>query len=189
MWIMNLVWPITALYFGVAAILFYFWMGRKRARDLPEDSAKYQKPFWQMAFTGTTHCGGGCTIGDIIGHWAVFLFSWKIADSVLLADYVVDFTLAYLLGIVFQYFAIVPMRKLRPLPGIVAALKADTLSLIAFEVGLFAWMALTRYVLLGPLHPTEPRMWLTMQIGMILGFVTSYPVNWLLIAKGIKEKM
>ena len=28
-----------------------------------------------------------------------------------------------------------------------------------------------------------------MQLGMFLGFLTSYPVNWWLIRKGIKEKM
>ncbi len=28
-----------------------------------------------------------------------------------------------------------------------------------------------------------------MQIAMLLGFATSYPVNWWLVRKGIKEKM
>ncbi len=28
-----------------------------------------------------------------------------------------------------------------------------------------------------------------MQIGMILGYFTSFPVNWWLIARGIKERM
>jgi Domain of unknown function (DUF4396) len=28
-----------------------------------------------------------------------------------------------------------------------------------------------------------------MQIGMLVGFATSYPMNWLLIKRGIKEAM
>jgi hypothetical protein len=28
-----------------------------------------------------------------------------------------------------------------------------------------------------------------MQIAMVLGFATTYPVNWWLISRGIKEKM
>lgn len=28
-----------------------------------------------------------------------------------------------------------------------------------------------------------------MQIGMVLGYFTSYPVNWWLIRKGVKEAM
>ena len=39
------------------------------------------------------------------------------------------------------------MRGLGLRDGIVAALKADTLSLMAFEVGLFGWMAIVQLVL------------------------------------------
>jgi len=31
--------------------------------------------------------------------------------------------------------------------------------------------------------------WFMMQIAMIFGFITSYPVSWRLIRSGIKEKM
>lgn len=83
------------------------------------------------------------------------------------------------------------MRNLGVKDGLVAAVKADTLSLTAFEVGLFGWMALTYFVFFTRphLHPTEPTYWLMMQIGMVLGFFTSYPINVWLIKKGLKEAM
>jgi len=31
--------------------------------------------------------------------------------------------------------------------------------------------------------------WFMMQIAMIAGFLTAYPVNWWLIARGFKERM
>lgn len=34
-----------------------------------------------------------------------------------------------------------------------------------------------------------PEFWVMMQIGMMAGFVTSYPVNWWLLRRGIKEVM
>ena len=34
-----------------------------------------------------------------------------------------------------------------------------------------------------------PEFWFVMQIAMLAGFATSYPVNWWLIRAGIKEKM
>ncbi len=51
------------------------------------------------------------------------------------------------------------MRHLTPGAGIVAALKADALSLTAFEVGLFGWMLLIRFAFFRahPLHPGEAR--------------------------------
>jgi hypothetical protein len=39
------------------------------------------------------------------------------------------------------------------------------------------------------LEPKYPVYWLSMQIGMICGFLTSMPMNRLLIAWGWKEKM
>ena len=61
--------------------------------------------------------------------------------------WIVDYIFAFAFGIVFQYFAIAPMRGLRLPAGHVAALKADTLSLTAWEIGLFGWMALQFRVL------------------------------------------
>ncbi len=208
MWIMNVVWPINALYFGPVGLWAYFAIGRKSTKqhmeqmqqehsdDKPKDPIKKaeqkgMKPFRQIVAVGVTHCGAGCTLGDIIAEWMVFWTGWTIAGITLWPEYVLDFTLAYLLGIVFQFFAIAPMRNLGVKDGLVAAVKADTLSLTAFEIGLFGWMALTYFVFFTRphLHPTEPTYWLMMQVGMILGFFTSYPVNVWLIKRGIKEAM
>ena len=39
------------------------------------------------------------------------------------------------------------------------------------------------------LEVPTPEFWFMMQIAMLCGFVTSYPVNWWLIRKGVKEAM
>jgi hypothetical protein len=109
---------------------------------------------------------------------------------VLWADYAIDFQFAYLLGLAFQYFAIAPMRHLSGWPGIKAAIKADTISLVAFEIGMFAWMAFSSQVLFQPkAEPTQAVYWFSMQIAMVIGFLTAYPANWWLIRKGLKEAM
>jgi hypothetical protein len=35
----------------------------------------------------------------------------------------------------------------------------------------------------------SPEFWFMMQLAMLIGFVTAYPVNWWLIRVGIKEAM
>ena len=115
-----------------------------------------------------------------------------IAGQALWPEYLVDYALAFTLGIAFQYFSIAPMRGLGLRDGIVAALKADTLSLTFFEVGVFGWMALMFFVFFpapSHLHPDSPAYWLLIQVGMLLGFATAYPVNVWLIRRGIKEAM
>ena len=82
------------------------------------------------------------------------------------------------------------MKKLSPMKGLAAALKADALSLTAWQLGMYGWMAMATFVIFGrELAKTSAIFWFMMQIAMLAGFCTSYPVNWLLVKRGIKEKM
>ena len=185
MTVMNYVWPVTALYFGPFALWSYFAFGRQA-----KGSGKHrERPFWEEVWIGTTHCGAGCALGDIVAEWLVFRTGFTLAGSMLGASYLCDFVLAYLLGIVFQYFAIAPMRNLTGWPGIRAAIKADTVSLVAFEIGLFAFMFWMHQHFRPRLEANTPEYWFLMQIGMIIGFFTSFPATWWLLRKGWKEAM
>lgn len=53
-----------------------------------------------------------------------------------------DYGFALLFGIIFQYFSIAPMSGDYGPATIWRALKADFLSLTAFQVGLYGWMAI-----------------------------------------------
>lgn len=193
--VMEWVWPVTGLYFGPLAIWAYRRFGRPKSskwlhehdRDEPPD-----KPHWATVAVGVSHCGAGCTLGDIVAEFAVFGLGLSIAGEAVYVEFIGDYLLAVVLGLAFQYFAIAPMRGLSFRKGIVAAAKADILSLSAFEVGLFGWMALMAFVFFPApdhIHPDSPVYWFLMQIGMIIGFGTAYPVNTWLIRKGVKEAM
>lgn len=197
--VMNPVWPVTALYFGPLGLWAYWRLGRAAA---PEHHAghkhhghhahhhhhNHDRPFWVEVFAGTSHCGAGCTLGDIAAEFLVFFGGLAIMGSVFTAQLVLDYAFAFLLGIVFQFYSIAPMRGLGVRDGVKAAIKADFWSLTSFEIGLFAWMALTRFVFFGPgLLPDSPVYWFMMQIGMVIGFATAFPMNWLLIKTGVKE--
>lgn len=190
--VMEAVWPVTALYFGPLAWWGYRRWGRLNSpRHQRQTGAKPEYGERVAVSIGVSHCGAGCTLGDIVGAWVVFAVGWKLLGLALPGEYIADFTLAFALGIAFQYFSIAPMRGLGLRGGIVAALKADTLSLTAFEVGLFGWMALIQLVFFTAPHlePDHAAYWLLMQVGMVLGFATAYPINVWLIRRGIKEAM
>lgn len=193
MGIMEAVWPITALYFGPLAIWGYRRFGWPKS---PEWRAEHghdeppERPAWSSVATGVSHCGAGCTLGDLVAEWAVFAVGATIVGLSLLPEYIGDYVLALAFGIAFQYFAIAPMRGLGLRKGLVEAAKADFLSLTSFEVGLFGWMALMQLVFFpNHLHPDHAAYWFLMQIGMIVGFFTAWPANVWLIRKGIKEAM
>jgi hypothetical protein len=190
--VMNVVWPVTALYFGPLAL----WMYWRRERAVPENEAAEQPRWWTIS-KSTSHCGAGCTLGDIVGEWLVYLTGWSVAlfaaedANTLTAMIIADFALAWTFGIIFQYFSIVPMHDdIGRARGLWLAVRADTLSIVSFQVGLFGFMALYHLVIYDPpLSVASPGYWLMMQIGMILGFFTSWPVNALLVRAGWKEEM
>jgi len=217
MGVMNFVFPITALYFGPLALAFYWrWArvpasGAANTRQVSSMAAmpamaghggpaghemparqERRRPGWVTIAIETSHCGAGCALGDLISEFLIFWLALSIAGHMLGAEYVGDYLLALAFGIVFQYFAIAPMRGLGVRDGLVAAAKADVISLTAFEIGLFGWMAIFQLVLftgVSALTTGSAAYWLLMQAGMMIGFATSWPANVWLVRRGIKVPM
>ena len=199
MWIMNLVWPLTALFGSVFWTAGYYAWGRTRPGKQDDDS----KPaFPIMVAKGASHCGAGCTLGDIIVEWAAFViptvavwFGWhSLFAEKTFAVWIPDFIVAFGIGIVFQYFTIAPMRGLGLGEGIVAAVKADIASISAWQIGMYGLMAAIQFgwyrnAFGGIAEVNSPEFWFAMQLSMLAGFCTAYPVNWILIRAGLKEKM
>lgn len=193
MGVMEAVWPVTALYTGPLGLWAYASWGRpKSSRYVERHGEPARRGFATKVAIGASHCGAGCTLGDIVATWIVFATGLTIAGLALPVEYVFDYSFAFALGIAFQFWSIRPMAPGLSRGAVLGrALRADTLSLTAFEVGLFGWMAVTQLVLFSNPHllPTTATYWLMMQVGMVLGFLTTYPVNIWLIRRGIKETM
>ncbi|HEX4342372.1 MAG TPA: DUF4396 domain-containing protein [Verrucomicrobiae bacterium] len=194
--IMNIVWPVTALWAGPVALWLYFKQGRRMthhamhaARQQEKHPGAPKRPFPLTVAIGTTHCGAGCTLGDLISEMVMYFAPVTILNQRIFGTWAVDFAAAFILGIVFQYFSIVPMKHLPPGKGLAAALKADALSLAAWQIGMYLWMALVIFLWFGEISKTNPVFWFMMQIAMVCGFLTSYPANWWLLKRGIKERM
>lgn len=191
--VMEAVWPVTALYLGPLGLWAYSRWGRPKSERYQRERGKTAaRPFAVRVAVGASHCGAGCTLGDIIATWIVFAAGLSVAGLALPYEYLFDYLFAFALGIAFQFWSIRPMRPELSRGDVVRrSLKADSLSLTAFEVGLFGWMAIMQLVLFTSPHlpPDTASYWFLMQIGMALGFATTYPVNIWLIRRGIKEAM
>lgn len=201
MTVMSVVWPVTGLYLGPVAVYAYrrSLPVMKRGpmppavKVLAEKSSARPPTFLQNSIA-VFHCGAGCSIGDVIAESIApslaptlgLTFAGAFGSRLIL-----DFVFAYVLGIVFQYFTVAPMRGLSLGQGIVAAARADTVSIVMFQVGMFGWMAIAWFVLFPAPHLNAGMavFWFMMQIAMVTGFFTALPANAWLIRKGWKEKM
>ncbi len=215
MWVMNLVHPITALYWGPVWLWAYVRYGRRMSvrvlraradvlaaagadpdalRAAGESTAPPELHPWHIA-SAVSHCGAGCTLGDIAAEWAVFAFgiTWfgTWSGHRLPEELVIDFVAAWTFGIVFQYLTIVPMRGEGLVRRVWSAIKVDTASIVSFQIGLFGWMAIMMLVI-WPNHGIQidsADFWFEMQIGMMLGYLTAWGANLSLVRNHVKEKM
>ena len=200
--VMDVVWPVSALFGSLAWLAFYWRHGRAAPRGARRPPHDRPASFAVQVAKATSHCGSGCTLGDVVAEtWALGMpavlvpFGWPgLWPDRTFASWGLDFVLAYLLGIVFQYFTIAPMRHLGPAAGLWAAVKADTLSLLAWQVGMYGGMAVAKFAVfrdwLGvEVDASRPEFWFAMQLAMVLGFLTAAPVNAWLLRRGWKEAM
>jgi hypothetical protein len=184
--VMNVTWPINGLYTPV----FGWWVYKKLGQPDALAGGHTDKPQWQSVAVSVTHCSGGCVLGDSIAAPIVSAIGFTVFGMLLLGHFVGEFIAAYLFGILFQILPIMSMGESNVFKALVAAIKADTLSLISFEIGMFGWIAFSFLVLM-PQEPdvASPVFWFLMQIAMIIGFLTAYPANWYLVKAGIKHGM
>ncbi|SDH37044.1 protein of unknown function [Vibrio xiamenensis] len=202
MQIMNWVWPLCALFGHLLVLFIYLRYGRVSAHSHSQHHGHSQTPFIVQVIKGAFHCGSGCTLGDIIAETLAYLapsvavlfgWHWLFKDKIF-AVWGLDFILALSIGIVFQYLAIKPMSNMSRPRALIQAFKADFLSLIAWQVGMYGFMAFAHFYLFAQKLHTQliinsASFWWMMQIAMVCGLITAFPVNYLLIRRGVKEAM
>ena len=202
--VMNLVFPVVTLFGSVPWALFYRRYRRAPMRVHKNDAHAIAatEPKWVSIATGTSHCGAGCAMGDVIAEFGVALVpaaaiavgKGAFFERDMYAAWIWDFVFAFAIGIALQYFAIAPMRKQSRRRSLADAIKADTASIISWQVGMYGLMALIQLVVFtrafgGTASVFSAEFWFAMQWAMIAGFAFAFPVNALLIRRGVKEAM
>ena len=183
--IMNIVWPINALWGGPAILLLYFIIGQHKMDHHMKMETMDSKPDHRLHFQSvakaTLHCGAGCTLADILSMIIKEIFS--LSQGV---NFVIAYILAFIFGIYFQYIA---QREMDSNTTSGELLKK---SVITDFWSLFAWqlgMLITQLVLTPHFANTLDSAVVVMQLAMLVGFFFAYPVNYWLILKGIKKAM
>lgn len=205
--IMEAVWPLTGLWANWLGLWAYFKMGKVKkdmhmsmdmhmdmhmhstGKNSPMDMPRL--PAWKSVTLSTLHCGAGCTVADIIGETFTAFVPISIGGSLIAGQWILDYVLALIFGIFFQYAAIRPMEHLPRRKVIAKAFKIDFFSLTAWQAGMYGWMAICMFVIFkqNGLPHNSWEFWFMMQVAMFFGFFTSYPANQLLIKLGIKQGM
>src|SRR2546422_2417021 len=83
--IMDLAFPLTALYMGPIALWAYFARGRRMSRKrmrmhMAGMDEGARDSLWQGSLSDS-HCGAGCVLGGIAGEWIVWATARMIGSA------------------------------------------------------------------------------------------------------------
>ncbi|MGJ9412836.1 DUF4396 domain-containing protein [Aeromicrobium sp. CF4.19] len=170
----ELVWISSALYLGPFALPLYARHGRQRdgwlGHGAPTGGAQASPTL--QGLPG----GAASALAHVVGVPLVLASGLTIAGIDLWVMILVIGALAILILFGFERSA-ASSRGRRM--GIGAAAGAAVLTVLAFDVGMGGWMVLLHYNEYMP-PASEGTFWFLMQVGVILGLVTGYPVvSWL----------
>ena len=188
---MELVWPVTALYFGPAAIVAY------RKWGLPESPRWRERygspPKWPREASVAIHlchCGAHCSIGAIIATVTVFAVKIRISGDISWPESIGDYVGAVAVGTTFRYAYESRRGGSRVWTAIARFVRADLLPVSIFEFGLFVVLApLDHFVFPEALRPNNPLFWSILQVGLIIGFFAAWPVSSWQIRNGVEVEL
>ena len=118
-----------------------------KGMDMEMSMGEMRRPYWQSVALSALHCGAGCTLADIIGEWFTNYVPVTVAGSQLFGNWVLDFILALMIGVYFQFYAIREMERISVGKVLSRAFKADFFSLLSWQIGMYGWMAIVYFVL------------------------------------------
>ena len=152
---------------------------------LPGLHEQYVAARWRQVLGSTMHCVAGDGVGILAG---------AAIGSVLTLPHLADIALEYVLGFGFGW-TIFQALFMRDMAGgsyrrsLTSTFIPEFLSMNFLMAGMVPVAALGRMLLGIHPNPATPEFWFIMSMALTVGFVIAYPMNWWLVAKGLKHGM
>lgn len=150
----------------------------------PAAHAEFVRPRWRQVVGSTMHCVAGDGLGILT---AAAALSFVAAPMWL--DIATEYAAGFLFGwTVFQSLFMKDMAGGSYVKSLRMTFLPEFVSMNAVMAGMLIVTVPWRAAL-G--HPTaaDPAFWFVMSIGLTVGFLAAYPMNWWLVARGLKHGM
>jgi Domain of unknown function (DUF4396) len=173
---------LLTAYTGVFGAFLYVLGCRE---PLPGLHERYTAARWRQTLGSTMHCVAGDGVGILAG--AVISSFVGIAG---LAEVIVEYVLGFAFG--WTIFQALFMRD--SAGGSYRAALANTfipefLSMNFLMAGMVPTVMVLRRVVPAANDPLTPNFWFVMSMGLLVGFIIAYPMNWWLVANHLKHGM
>ena len=182
-------WPILVFFFSVLGLLLYWWtcrppgIGARQGDEKKEALEHYVAPMMKKVTGAVSHCVAGDGLGIItamviarlvgMSFWQEFWF-----------EYAVGFAGGWF---IFQYKSMTKMTD-NTMKALGMAGRAEFFSMLCVMPGMGMVMGFVTPQVMGeqPM-PYTFAFWGFSALGLLAGFVLTYPENWLLVKMGWKQ--
>jgi hypothetical protein len=187
---MELVWPVTALYGGPAAVAAYWKWGRPQSHRWRQRHGRPPRRGRHVAvLIRLCHGGTHCALGTIIAEVTILAVGVNVAGGKRWVEFALAYCAAVAVGVVFRYSSGAQRRRRSIRAAVATFARADLACVSAFEVALFVWLALADYVALpAASRPHSPLFWFILQIGLIIGVAAALPPALWLDHRGVEPE-
>jgi hypothetical protein len=140
---------------------------------------------WRQVLGSTMHCVAGDGLGILAG---------AAVASYLILSRPVDIALEYTFGFGFGW-TIFQAMFMRDMAGgsyrrsLASTFIPEFLSMNFLMAGMMPIASLGRVAVGGMPSPLTPEFWFVMSMALLAGFIVAYPINWWLVARGLKHGM
>ncbi len=182
MGVMKLGWILVLLYTGPVGLIVYVASCRQPSGVSHE---AFVAPRWKQAVGSTIHC----MAGDATGVIAAAAITGTLALP-LGIDLIIEYAAGFAFGLlIFQALFMKAMKGGSYLAAVRATVLPEWLSMNALMAGMLPVMVVLTTQDPSAMEPTSGRFWGVMAIATIVGGLLAYPVNWWLVASGLKHGM
>jgi FtsP/CotA-like multicopper oxidase with cupredoxin domain len=172
---------LVTLYMGPLGLLIYV-LADKEPR--PGEHEAFTKPLWKQGVGSTIHCVAGDATGIILAAAitaALGLPMW--------IDLIVEYVAGFAFGLfIFQSLFMKSMMGGTYWENVRKSFMPEFISMNFMMAGMAPVMS---FLMMGSdmraMEPTELLFWGVMSFGVIVGFITAYPANVWMVARGLKH--
>ena len=173
---------LLTAYTGVVGAFLYVLGCRE---PLPGTHERFVAARWRQTLGSTMHCVAGDGVGILAG---------AVLSKALGLTGLAEVALEYILGFAFGWM-IFQSLFMRDMMGgsYSASLKStfvpELLSMNLLMSGMVPTVSILRAHIQHADDPTSARFWFVMSMGLLVGFIVAYPMNWWLVANHLKHGM
>jgi hypothetical protein len=173
---------LLTAYTGVVGAFLYVLGCRE---PLPGLHERYVAAHWRQTLGSTMHCVAGDGAGILAG--AVLASVLGLAGP---AEVVVEYLLGFAFGwTIFQALFMREMAGGSYSRSLTSTFIPELLSMNLLMAGMMPTVMGLRMQIASGTDPMTPAFWFVMSIGLLVGFVVAYPMNWWLVGNHLKHGM